>query len=170
VLGTGAGIAQVGLDFLNLKDEMNGKQRGVLMTLYVTRMITTGVSTYYGLLAARSYSGPMIQYAAKRAGRVVAIETTEVVAKLAARRVLLLLRVARFNAAGLAITAAELAYYGYVNFIADDELQKWCLQSTFRTKKIDTSLFGFKRENTYFFKEEDEIKALEKATQEVFGG
>jgi hypothetical protein len=171
VLGTGAGIAQIGLDVLNLRDEMNGKSRGFLMTIYASRLLAGVGSTLFGALAAYSYASPMLKYAARTSGKAATYEAAATIAKgLGDRRVLLLLRVARFNGIGLALTGAELAYHGYVMFIADNALEKWCLQSTFRTKKVDTSLFGFKRENTYFYNEQDEIKALETATQEVMRG
>lgn len=168
VLGTFAGLAQIGLDGLNLIDEANGKQRGFLMTIYGARAGVSLVSVRFGAVAAFSYAGPMLEYAAKRTGNVAKIEAAARLArKFGERRVLLLISVARFNAAGLALTGAEIAYYGYMKFIADNALQEWCRQSTFRSKKVTTNLFGIKKETDRYVTEEDEINALEAATREI---
>ncbi len=170
VMGTFAGIAQVTLDALSLQNEVAGKQRGYLMTIYATRGLATSAGIYYSGLAAFSYSGPFLQYAAKRSGKPVNAMILKQVTKQAARRVMLLLMVARFSAIGLAITALELAYYGYHHFIDDNALQKWCLQCSFRADKMKKNFWGKLETAPYYPNQEAEDKEYHAALTEVLGG
>jgi hypothetical protein len=150
------------------------KQRGFLMAIYAARGFSGTVSAYYGSVVAFSHVGPMLEYARKRAGAssLISVARWRMVEKAAVNvskaRVLLLLRVARFNLIGLALTAAELAYYGYVKFIADDAFQKWCLECTFRNQKkkmnVRTGQIYFTR---YYVTEKEELEALAAAYKEI---
>jgi hypothetical protein len=83
-------------------------------------------------------------------------------------RVLLMLRVARFNLIGLTLTAAELAYYGYVKFIADDAFQKWCLECTFRNQKTKINgRTGQISSTRRYVTEKEELEAFEAAYKEI---
>ena len=170
VMGTFAGLAQLILDVMNLRNETAGKQRGFLMTIYGSRGLATSAGMYYSGLAAFSYSESFLQYAAKRSGRPVNSLVLKQVTKLAARRVMLLLMVARFNALGLAVTALELAYYGYHHFIDDDALQKWCLQSSFRAQKQKKNIWGQIETSPYYVTQEVEDREYHAALGEFLGG
>jgi hypothetical protein len=164
-----AGFIQLGLDGMSLNDEAHGKQRGAIMTIYVVRGGVSAMTTYYSALAAASYSGPTLKYIAETTGRQFSKKVTVKVASLAAQRVFLLLRVARFSTFGLALTAAELAYYGYVYFIADDAVESWCLRSTFRREKSHKNIFGRTIYNDYFANADAEDAAFHEARKDVLG-
>jgi hypothetical protein len=176
VLSAAAGAAQITLDGMNLLDESFGRKRGFLMAVYSSRAVVALLSTRAGAKAAFSYAGPMLEYASRNAGTVGYLHKARLASwatravDLGKTRGLLLLRVARFNAIGLGLTAAEIAYYGYVSFIADDELQTWCEKSTFRIKKSDITVFGVKRSTDHYATETAEIEALENATRSTSNG
>ena len=164
-LSSGAGVIGVGLDGMNFDAERR-KDRSdyLLMAVYFSRGTNSAIATYFGAIAAVSYCGEFLKQLPKEGRwRQIATwasrETTEEVVKnLAARRTLLLIRVARFNLIGLALTVVEIGWLLY----RDNALQDWFDACTFRADK-SKGLFKAKPYSTT----EQEIDALMKARAEV---
>jgi hypothetical protein len=172
-----AGCASLVLDVLNLKDEFNGKKRGMLFCIYASRSYLTVRSIWFGAVAAFSYAGPWLSLAAERAKRAAAggvmragsISAAKLTAwanvanNLKNTRVLLLLRVARFNALGLLLTGVELAYFWHERRADQQALEEWCKMSTFRRTKSAKSLFGVTLQKDWYSSESEEVAQLELA-------
>lgn len=164
-LSTGAGVIGVGLDLSNgwVEGQKDRPDR-YLQALYYGRAMMSGSATYFGAFAAVSYCGEWLKQLPKEGPwRQIATwaareSTEEAVKNLVARRTLLLIRVARFNLIGLALTAAEIGWLLY----KDNALQDWFDACTFRADK-ETGFFKAKPYSTT----EKEMDALMKARAEV---
>lgn len=177
VLSTGAGVISGYLDAAKAKSEImsNGKQDGVLFSIYTLRSTVSFASAYTGFMAAFSYSGVAIDWALKHhpifsasnsriaanlSRAAVNMKNTANAIKLA--RTLWLVRVARFNMIGLVLTGAELIY---TFAIKDDALENWMQACVFRKIKEKTWFSG---EQPYL-SEEQEMTGLENALKEILG-
>jgi hypothetical protein len=164
-LSAGAGVIGVVLDGVNIANE-NAKDRPdrFLQIVYLGRGGMSATATYFGAMAAVSYCGEFLKQLPKEGRwRQIATwaakeSTEEAVKNLAARRTLLLIRVARFNLIGLGLTVFEIGWLLY----RDNALQDWFDACTFRADK-GTGLFKAKPFNTT----EQEMDALMKARTEV---
>jgi hypothetical protein len=167
VLSTGAGAIAVILDFSKGFEEWNAKDKSdsrFLAVVYFGRGLVSVFAVTYGALAAFSYSAEWFAQLPKTGvWRRVAIfgarsATMEVVDKLVFRRTLLLIRVARLNLIGLALTVVEIGWLLY----RDNKLQNWFDASTFRANK-GIGIFSPKPFDTL----EGEMEALQEARAEV---
>jgi hypothetical protein len=151
VLGASSGAIASILDFDSALNEYKKREKDwMLFSIYVTRGGVGLGATGLGLVAAFSYSGPLLWRLAGNqlisesvlALRLVNIfASSAVVAEsLALTRTLMLIRLARFNLIGLAITIIEV---GYRMFVKDDELENWLQSCTFRLDK-NSGWFGEK--------------------------
>jgi len=157
-LSTAAGMVSVALDAQSTIGEFQKGKQGrnwVLVGVYSSKVLVGGINAGLGWIAAFSYTGPMLRYLGKEA----LAKKAEQVALI---RTLWLIRVARFNMIGLALTAVEL---GYTWFIKDDELEVWCKTSTFRKDKNTRGMFA----KTPYLDTKRELEALEKAFLLVTG-
>lgn len=152
-----AGSITVGLDFLSARKEVKQDNSDwVLVGIYSARVGVGAFSTAFGLVAAFSYTGPMLKYLAGE--RFV---LTRVAERVALARTLWLLRVARLNMVGMALTLAELIYACW----KPDELEKWCKACTFRKDKKTGGFF----DNVPYVDTKRELEELEKAFLVVTG-
>lgn len=164
-----AGSCAVVLDVIKLKEEIIDKEKtdAVLAIIYGFRLLAGAGSTLLIPAIAFSYAKPLLEnmakgLAAQAARRRALLETgVKIVAWLPAR-VRLLVWVARFNLAGLLLTAAEIGYLYY----KDDDLQNWCERCTFRKNKRLTNIFNAPTSN-YYADANKELEALHKASQAV---
>lgn len=164
-LSTGAGMIGVGLDVASAWAEgEKSRPDRLLQVVYLGRAGVSTTATYFGAMAAVSYCGEFLKQLPKggpwrQISAWAAKESTEEVVKnLAARRTLLLIRVARFNLIGLALTVVEIGWILY----RDNALQDWFDACTFRADK-STGLFKAKPYSTT----EQEMQALMNARAEV---
>lgn len=162
-LSAAAGGIGMMLDGLSAYQEIKEKEDTdwILATVYTLRGINGGLSVGLGMIAAASYSAPVLtrlaatrwaKYlgGAARLGRAA----TYIKEGIALTRTIWLIRVARFNLIGLVITVGEIAYRCC---IMDDELEKWFKRSTFR-KDMSKPSWGDK--------EFEELEKAYLATQE----
>jgi hypothetical protein len=160
----GAGFVGAGLDFASFKNEAGqARPDWALVAVYGTRSLVGATATATGVIAAYSYAGPTITYMAKTAEasayKELLIYAGKKSAEAKALRTLWLIRLARFNMIGLAITAAEI---GYRCFIKDDDMENWMQACCFRKDKVP----GYFKEIP--FKDgETELKALTRALEAV---
>ena len=163
VLGFGAGLCGAYLDWLKFKDEKNGN----LKSIYVLRAATGFVGSGFTITAAFSYAGPMLKHVAKgyaaHSLRYRALTSLAGAAARIAARVRLLVWVARFNLAGLALTVVEIGYL----FFKDDDLQNWCEKSVFRKTKTYNNWLGRQVTAESYTDAVKELEELEKASQVV---
>jgi opacity protein-like surface antigen len=142
-LSASAGAITAWLDITSGSAELNkDKSDEVLVGIYFGRAAVGIASSALGLIAAFSYSAPLLwrlagsQLMSKSviALRLVTLfASSAVIAEsLALTRTLMLIRLARFNMIGVAITLVEV---GYRVFIKDDELENWLQACTFRLDK-----------------------------------
>lgn len=142
-LSASAGAITAWLDLTSAKNELNKERNDrVLVGIYFGRAAIGIASSALGLVAAFSYSAPLLwrlagsQLMSKSiiALRLITIfASSAVIAEsLALTRTLMLIRLARFNMIGVAITLLEI---GYRVFIKDDELENWLQACTFRLDK-----------------------------------
>jgi hypothetical protein len=165
-LATAAGGISAALDFSAANDERKKNNSNYfLISIYVVRGGTGAVGAGLGFIAAFSYCEPLFMRIGATAGRF-SVNISSYFAggamyaeALALRRTLWLIRVARFNMVGLALTAAEMIYRG---FFMDNELQDWCDACTFRKDK-STGLF----KATPFDDAKKELDALYKSAARV---
>lgn len=139
-LSAAAGGISMVLDFQSSIEEYDKERPNWLLAgLYVLRSANGAFNVGLGLIAAFSYTGPLLL---RMSGSGVAVATrlapllakagTFAVEKVAIARTLWLIRVARFNMIGLTITVVEV---GYRCFIMDDDLENWCQACCFRKDK-----------------------------------
>lgn len=156
VLSTSAGMVSVVLDLQAAFGEAHKEDRNwVLIGIYTSKAVVGGLNATLGFIAAFSYAGPMLRYLGKEA---LARKAEQV----AVARTLWLIRVARFNWIGLALTAIEI---GYTCWIKDDELQVWCKTSTFRKDKNTKGIFA----KTPYLTTKKELEELQKSFLLVTG-
>lgn len=153
-----AGTISVWLDGAALlKERQQQNVDWVRSAIYASKFMVGAGNTTLGLIAAFSYTGPMLKYVAGE--RFV---LTRVAERVALARTLWLIRVARFNLAGLVLTGIDL---GYSWLIKDDELEAWCKASTFRKDKKTGGFFDTKP----YASTQQELIALEDAFLLVTG-
>jgi hypothetical protein len=146
-LSTFAGTISVGLDLTGAWGEwQKTNSNPVLIGVYVARGGAGVAGTWFGAVAAFSYGGPVLTrlaesgWVSRSASLLLRAKNARDFAKgLEAARTLWLIRVARVNLIGLAITGVEI---GYRCFIMDNELEDWCQACTFRKDK--TGFFALK--------------------------
>lgn len=162
-LATAAGGIGAVLDGYGVYDQLTkDKPNPTLAAIYLIRGAVGARAAYLGWIAACSYAGPMLNYIAKNSsGRMAAWLTVKagVASTIALERTWLLIRVARFNLIGLAVTGVEI---GYRLFIMDDTLQDWLDACTFRENKGS----GFFKAKP-FHDAEVELKGLYQAFEEM---
>jgi hypothetical protein len=117
-------------------------QKAIIWARIFVGFMNTGLSG----AAAFSYSGPMlrrleINLATSALKRRAAIGAAATLAEWLALRVLLLRAVAWFSGAGMVLTGAELAYYGYLSY-QPSELQTWCKRCAFRNASTATTPYS----------------------------
>jgi hypothetical protein len=169
ILGTSSGVISSCLDFNSASREYDkSKADGILVGIYISRGGMGLAGAGFGLVAAFSYTAPFL---AKLAGSqllsksvfamrlVNAMAASAVLKSLVLSRTLMLIRLARFNLIGLALTVVEV---GYRLWIKDDELENWLQSCTFRLDK-SAGLFSEKS----FPDTEAELLALKSALKEV---
>jgi hypothetical protein len=128
----------------------------VLIGIYTVKIGLGALSTTFGLVAAFSYTGPLLKYFMGE--RFILTKAAE---RVALARTLWLLRVARLNMVGIVLTVFDVAY----NCLKPDELENWCKASTFRKDKNTVGFFATKP----FPDTKRELEALEKAFLVVTG-
>jgi hypothetical protein len=139
-LSAAAGGISAVLDWQEATKELDkDRTNWVLTSVYFSRSFAGAFSAGLGLIAAFSYTGPLLlrmsgsgAAVATRLAPVLRTVGTYAVEKVAIARTLWLIRVARFNMIGLTITAGEVIYRCW---IMDDELEDWCEACTFRKDK-----------------------------------
>ncbi|SEO63385.1 hypothetical protein SAMN05428959_1143 [Duganella sp. CF517] len=142
-LSASAGAITAWLDITSGAAELNKeKSDEVLVGIYIGRAIVGIASSALGLIAAFSYSAPLLwrlagsQLMSKSviALRLITLfaSSAAIAESLALTRTLMLIRLARLNMIGVAITLVEV---GYRVFIKDDELENWLQSCTFRLDK-----------------------------------
>ncbi len=142
-LSAGAGAITAVLDGISFADEFSkDKTNWVLASVYFSKVVVGGIGLGLGLIAAFSYGAPFLWRIAGStvmnnsvfAMRLTMFFATSAVSAeaVAVARTLWLIRVARFNMAGLVITIGEI---GYRSFIMDNELEDWLKACTFRKEK-----------------------------------
>ena len=169
VLGTSSGVISSCLDFNSASREYDKeKVDGILISIYVTRGGMGLASAGFGLVAAFSYTAPFLsrlagsQLLSKSALAMRLVNSmagSAVLKSLVLSRTLMLIRLARFNLIGLALTVVEV---GYRLWIKDDELENWLQSCTFR---LDKSLGWFSEKP--FPDTEAELSSLKSALKEV---
>ncbi|HET7794388.1 MAG TPA: T6SS effector BTH_I2691 family protein, partial [Rhizobacter sp.] len=159
----GAGICSALLDLSKIHTASDKN----LKAIYTMRAMTGFIGAGFTMAAAFSYAEPLLLYTAK--GYVqhkiryrILISASGLALRLAAR-VRLLVWVARFNLAGLALTALEIGYL----YFKDDDLQNWCEKCTFRKEKKTKNWLGGETKSEQFEDVHKELEALEKACQAV---
>jgi hypothetical protein len=162
-LATAAGAITAVLDgYAAFKEAEKDNGNYVLLSIYITRSGVSGYSAYLGFMAAFSYSGPLLTRLAEHSGgrfAVMLASRAAVAGNLALVRTMWLIRLARWNMAGLVLTVGEVIYRC---FFMDNALQDWCDACTFRKDK-STGLF----KATPFADSKKELDALYKAAEEV---
>ncbi len=164
LLGMGAGVCGALLDTTKIYSTSDRR----LSAIYAARAMTGFLGAGFTMAAALSYAEPLLKYTARGyakksvAYRLLTGGVLRLAAKLALR-VRLLVWVARFNLAGLALTAVEIGYL----YFKDDDLQNWCEKSSFRKEKKSKSWLGAEKMTDKFEDEGKELEALEKASQAV---
>jgi hypothetical protein len=142
-LSASAGAISVYLDFTSGYSEYKKESSDWVLTgIYFGRAALGVGSSGLGLVAAFSYGAPLLW---RMAGTQLMSESlfalrminffassAAIAESLALTRTLMLIRLARFNLIGIAITAAEISYRV---FIKDDELENWLQACTFRLNK-----------------------------------
>ncbi len=163
VLGMGAGLCGAYLDYQKLKTTDDK----TLKMIYGARSFTGFVSAGLTILAAYSYTGPLLAHAAKgyakHSLRYRALSAFGDVASVLAKRVRLLVWVARWSWAGLALTVFEIGYL----YFKDNELQDWCDKCVFRKDKTYKNWAGREVKADHFDGASREIEMLERAAQIV---
>jgi hypothetical protein len=159
----GAGVCSAVLDLMKARQADDTK----LAWIYGLRSVTGAVSAGLTIAAAFSYTGPLLNHVAKgyaqHSVRYRALTATAGFAAKMAKRVRLLVWVARWNVAGLALTGVEIGYL----YFRDDELQNWCEKSVFRKDKVHNKWLGRRVEAERFAGAAKELEALERAAQVV---
>ena len=165
-LGAGALASLAGgciatLDLMKFLEEKNT----TLKWIYGFRFIAGGGSALLAPVVAFSYAAPLLRHGAEKyaARRAFFTKTAQGAAWFAARRVYMLVWVARLNLVGLALTAIEIGYL----YFKDDDLQNWCEKSTFRKEKTHTTWLGKWKVNEYYADVNKELEELYKAAQAV---
>ena len=167
-LSAAAGGISAALDFAaGIEEATKDRKNWVLASIYFSRSLAGAVNVSLGLIAAFSYTGPLLlrmsgsgAAVATRLAPLLARAGTFAAEKVALARTLWLIRVARFNMIGLTITAVEVVYRC---FIMDDALEDWCKACTFRKDKSQGWFGGGKPyPNT-----QKELEELEKAFKAI---
>ncbi len=162
VLGFGAGLCSATLDVMKFQ----GEKDTTLKTVYVLRATAGYVSSGLTIVAAFSYTGPMLERVASgyalNSIRFRALTAAADLAMTLAARVRLLVWVARLNWVGLALTAGEIGYM----LLKDDDLQNWCEKCTFRKEKMHQTRGG-KIATEHFPTAVKELEEFDKASQVV---
>jgi hypothetical protein len=160
---TAAGVIRAVLDWSACNAERDKQNPNyILVTIYYSRSVVSGYTVYLGFMAAFSYSGPLLTRMAEQSGgrfAVMLAGRAAVASELALVRTMWLIRVARWNMAGLVLTVGEVIYRC---FFMDNALQDWCDACTFRKDK-STGLF----KTTPYADSKKELEALYKAAEEV---
>jgi len=159
-----AGVISAVLDGISVYTEYDKERTNwVLVGIYAARSGVGFFTTGYGLIAAFSYTGPLLNRILG-SGTAVAARWTPLLIKgalvakdLELTRTFWLLRLARFNLIGVAITAGEIIYRCW---IMDDDLENWCQACCFRKNK------GWLSEKPYPDADR-ELQELEKAFKEI---
>jgi hypothetical protein len=150
LLAAFAGTITAYLDWQKIDKEKDSTQKAVLWI----RTASSAVSSFSGFLAAFSYSGPLLEYAAFKmaAGRFInrrlatgALGLSMVAEGLAAR-VLLLRVVAWLGWVGVAVTVVDIVYAGYRSYMDSTALERWCKRSVFRKDKNEKPFNDAKEE------------------------
>lgn len=142
-LGASAGVIAAFLDSGSALTEYNKERvNWILFGIYTGRAVIGLFSTGLGVIAAFSYGAPLLWRMATSTlmgNSVLALRMTHFFAEsatLAARlgnaRTLWLIRLARFNLIGVAVTVAEI---GYRVWIMDDDLENWFQACSFRKNR-----------------------------------
>lgn len=149
MLSSAAGVIAGALDLASFANELDrDKKDWLLMGVYLLRGTYSFAGAYAGFMATISYAGPSLAYlfanhprlAASRVGiwlgsqgiKATGTAAAKAIANAKLARTLWLVRIARFNAIGLLLTAIELIY---VLAIKDDPMENWCQACTFRQYK-----------------------------------
>lgn len=162
-----AGAITVALDIsAAISEAEKEKHNDLLISIYIGRAGCGTLSASLGLLAAFSYSAPLLFRIAGShlvSKSLIALRMVTAAASsaksIAAGRTIMLIRLARFNLLGIALTVAEV---GYRVFIMDDDLENWMQSCTFRLDKSDSWL-----NEKPFPNVETELKSLESALSAV---
>lgn len=169
-LSAAAGGISMVLDFQSFTEERAKERKNwILISVYLSRAVVGGLSLGLGLIAAFSYCGPLLWRMAGTTlmkNSVFAFRLTTFFAAsavsaeaVALMRTLWLIRVARFNLIGVAVTVGEVIYRCC---IMDDDLENWCQACCFRKDKSK----GWLSEKPYP-DVQTELKALEKAYKAI---
>ncbi len=167
-LGASAGAIASCLDMLSAYDEYNKERvNWILFGIYVGRAIIGLFNTGLGMIAAFSYAAPLLWRIASStlmSNSVLALRMTHFFAesatlagRLAAGRTLWLIRLARFNLIGVAVTVVEV---GYRVWIMDDDLENWFQACSYRKNR------GWFSEKPYDTAEK-ELMELQKAFKAI---
>ena len=132
-----SGMIVGALDVDSMIDEFGKKRTDwVLATVYGARGTVGIISAGVGMFAAYSYAGAYLTSISTALGHRLGTNTIVVILRAAAvangivvSRTLWLLRLARLNMVGLALTGVEI---GYRCFIKDDEMENWVQASCLR--------------------------------------
>jgi len=156
--GAVAGGLGIWADFLKLEEEQAGANRFGQKAFIGAKLFLGSANTFLGVAAAFSYSGPMlrrveINLAMSATKKRVAVGGAARVAEWLAKRVLLLRLVAWGSGAGWALTAGEIAYYGYL-YLQPSELEVWAKRCAFRNVRLGSQPY---------LSREQEIEELAKA-------
>jgi hypothetical protein len=163
VLSMGAGLCGAILDWGKLDSEKDSTLRAIYAIRSVTGLISAGLT----IIAAFSYSSPLLThmskgYAQHQLRHRLLLKGASLAGR-AALRVHLLVWIARANWVGLALTAVEIGYLLW----KDDDLQNWCEKSVFRKEKKTTNWFGREAVNDSYTDAAAELEELEKTSRAI---
>lgn len=135
-----AGVISALLDLYSGFIEVNKERTNFVLTgMYVFRAGANGLAVRYGFLAAVSYTEPLLKHLLSNGGAIgtrlaplLKRAAEHVGEEMVAARTIWLIRVARFNLIGVAITVGEIVYRCW---IMDDDLENWCQACCFRKNK-----------------------------------
>jgi hypothetical protein len=150
LLAAFAGTITAYLDTQKALKEKDSTQRSILWMRAAGGTFSSGAS----FLAAFSYSGPLLEYAAFKmaAGRFITRRLATVALGLSmvadglAARVLLLRVVAWLGWVGVAVTVVDIFYAGYRSYMDSTALERWCKRSVFRKDKNEKPFNNSKEE------------------------
>lgn len=152
MLAAFAGLITAYLDLNAMEKEKDPIQRAIL----TARFLGGSGSSFFGALAAYSYSGPLLEHLAGKKGRSITLKRFFNIASEGAvalsKRVLLLRIVAWLGWVGVVITVADLAYAGYRWYMDVTALRRWFSRCVFRGNKSNQAYADVKEELKEFAK------------------
>lgn len=152
LLAATSGTITAYLDWNAMEKEKDPIQKAILTARYRSGIASSAA----GLLAAYSYSGPLLEHLASKKGRSSVLKylfnSASKGAFALSKRVWLLRTVAWLGWVGVAITVGDIAYAGYRWYMDITALQRWFGRCVFRRNKSNKAYADVKDELKEFVK------------------